>query len=116
MPRYYSSTAAATTLAGPINSSVTSMNVGVTTGWPTSYPFTLVIGRGTPSEELVEVTAVSGPTITINRGVDGTIAVDHQIGAAVEHVVSARDFTDFQTHMAASSGVHGASGALVPIL
>jgi hypothetical protein len=52
-------------------------------------------------------------TLTIVRGQDGTTGVAHDAGAAVKHVASARDYREPQEHIAASSGVHGVTGAVV---
>jgi len=111
--RYYSSTAIDTTLDGAINSSATSIVVGSVSGFPTSYPFTLALSFDTASEELVNVTAASGTTLTIARAQDGTTAVSHDAGSAVKHVISARDLREPQEHIAASSSVHGITGSVV---
>jgi hypothetical protein len=110
--RYYSSTAVTTALANGITASQTSMVVGTTSGFPTSFPFTLAIGFDTATEELVNVTAVSGTTLTIARGQDGTTAQDHDAGSVVKHVISARDLREPQEHIAATSDVHGVTGSL----
>lgn len=110
--RYYSNTAVATTLSAGINNSVTSMQVGSVSGFPVSFPYTLVIDKGQATEELVKVTAAVGTTLTIVRGQDGTTAASHSSGAAVEHVVSAQDFREPQEHMD-SLAAHGATGAVV---
>lgn len=110
--RYYSSTAVETTIVtSPIDSVVTSMIVGSVTNFP-AVPFTLALDYNTASEELVTVTNKSGTTLTIVRGVDGTFATSHAVGAVVKHVISARDLSEPQAHMAASTGVHGITGAL----
>lgn len=111
--RYYSSTAVDTTLDGAINAGVTSMVVGSVSGFPTSYPYTLAVSFDTASEELVNVTAASGTTLTIVRAQDGTTAVSHDAGAAVKHVISARDLREPQEHIDASAGVHGVTGSVV---
>lgn len=111
--RYFSSVAQPTTLAGGISNANATMQVAATTGFPTSYPFTLSVDYGTSAEELVDVTNAAGTTLTITRAVDGTSAQSHSIGAVVRHVSSGRDFADFQTHAAATAGVHGVSGTLV---
>ena len=92
--RYYSSTAARTTLASGVNDSTTTFSVVAVSGWPSSFPYTLVIDQDTVNEELVEVTARSGTTLTVTRAVDGTTAKAHDAGAAVNHGVSARDFDE----------------------
>ena len=97
--RYYSSTAVRTTLASSINDSVTSIDVVAVVGWPASYPYTVIIDQDTASEEVVEVTARTGTTLTVVRGVDGTTAVAHNSGAAINHGVSARDFDEPNLHV-----------------
>ena len=92
--RYYSSTAARTTLAADINSSVTTVGVTAVSGWPASFPYTIIIDQDTINEEVVTVTARTGTTLTVTRGVDGTTGVAHTAGAAINHGVSARDFDE----------------------
>ena len=111
--RYYSSTAVDTTLTGGVNSSATSITVAATSGFPTSYPYTLALDYDTASEELVNVTAAAGLTLTIVRGQDGTSGTAHSAGAVVKHVISGRDLREPQEHIAASAGVHGVTGSVV---
>jgi len=111
--RYYSSVAIDTTLTGAVNSSGTSITVASVSGFPASYPYTLALSYDTASEELVNVTAAAGLTLTVVRGQDGTSGVAHDAGAQVKHVASARDYREPQEHIAASSGVHGVTGAVV---
>jgi hypothetical protein len=111
--RYYSSIAQPTTLAGSVSAGAASITVAATTGFPASTPYTLAVDYGSLAEELVDVTAVAGTTLTVTRGVDGTSAQSHSLGAVVRHVASGRDFADYQTHQAAASGVHGVTGAVV---
>lgn len=108
--RYYSSVALPTTLTGGIGPSNTTINVASTAGFPGSLPYTLALDYGASNEELVEVTAVGGLSLTVTRAIDSTAASTHNIGAVVRHVSSARDFTDSRTHEAASTNVHGLSG------
>lgn len=110
--RFYSNTAVSTTLTGGINNSVTSIVVGSVSGFPVSFPYTLVLDFGTASEELVSVSAAAGTTLTVTRGADSTTATTHSAGATVKHTVSARDFSEPQVHMD-SSAAHGATGAVV---
>jgi hypothetical protein len=111
--RYYSSTAVDTTLTGSVNASATSITVASVSGFPTSYPYTLALDYDNASEELVNVTAASGTTLTIVRSQDGTTGVAHDAGAAVKHVISGRDLREPQEHIAASAGVHGVTGSVV---
>ncbi|MFF9268611.1 hypothetical protein [Streptomyces rochei] len=109
----YSNTAIQTTLGGNISAGATSMSVGATTGFPSATPYVLAVDYGAATEELVVVTAAGGTTLTVTRGFGGTSAQSHSIGAVVRHVVNAQDLTDFRTHEAATSSVHGVTGALV---
>jgi hypothetical protein len=111
--RYYSSVAIDTTLTGAVNSSGTSITVASVSGFPASYPYTLALSYDTASEELVNVTAAAGLTLTIVRGQDGTTGTAHDAGAQVKHVASARDYREPQEHIAASSAVHGVTGSVV---
>ncbi len=105
--RYYSSTAKKTTLVNGINSTDTSITVALASGYPTSYPFTIVLDKDTIDEELVECTNVSGTILTITRGVDSTTAVAHSVGCQVEHAFSGRDFRESRQHEDATNNVHG---------
>jgi hypothetical protein len=111
--RYYSSIAADTTLSGAVTAGQTTITVTSTTGWPLSYPFTLAIDYGSSTEELVDVTSVTGLNATVTRGVDSSTASGHAIGAVVRHVIIARDIREANTHVNASSAVHGLTGSVV---
>lgn len=111
--RYYSSIAQDTTLSAPITSTSSTMSVGATTGWPNQFPFTLAVDYSTGAEELVDVTNVVGTTVYISRGIDGTSAQSHALGALIRHVITARDIREAEQHIALSSGVHGITGNVV---
>ncbi len=113
--RYYSAVAADATLTAPITSGATSVSVSTVTGWPSTYPFTVALDWNTAQEELVDVTNVIGLTLTITRQVDSTVAVEHNTGAVVRHVLTARDIREAQQHMANTTGVHGITGALMGV-
>lgn len=97
--RYYSSTAVATTLSGSASNSATSITVTALSGFPASVPWTAILDPDTASEEVVEVSNVSGTTLTVTRGVDGTSAVSHNAGAVFRHGVSGRDFDEANSHV-----------------
>jgi len=104
--RYYSATAVETTLSSAIPSasqgdSYTSFVVASTSGFAASFPYTLLVNPDTNKEEVITVTAGTGTTLTVTRGQDGTQAVAHSAGATVRHAVSAREFRELQTHIAA---------------
>ena len=105
--RYYSSTARKTTLVSGINSTDTSITVALASGFPTSYPFTIIVDKDTVDEELLECTNVSGTILTVTRGVDSTTAVAHSTGAQVEHGFSGRDFRESRQHEDSTNNVHG---------
>lgn len=110
--RYYAN-APATTLAASCTSLATSITVAATTGLPITYPFVVILDRGTASEEVVLCTAAAGTTLTVTRGYDGTSAFSHAVGASVQHGLSAIDPREANAHVNASSGVHGLTGSVV---
>jgi hypothetical protein len=115
LKRNFSATAIETTLVNSISSAATgdtttSVSVVSVSGFPT-VPYTLIIGPDTNKEEVVTVTAISGTTLTVTRGQDGTLAVAHAAGSSVRHGVSGRDFKEEQTHIAAR-GYDADSGIL----
>lgn len=105
--RYYSSVAAETTLVGSITNANTSIELQSVTGLPILYPYTLALDYESATEELVEVSAAAGTTLTVTRAIDGTSAAAHNSGARVRHVSSARDFADSRTHENSTTNIHG---------
>jgi hypothetical protein len=107
----YSNTAVATVLSAGITSGQTTIALGSVTGFPVTYPYTLVIERGTANEEIVNVTSSAGAlSLNVTRGQDGTSAAAHAINAIVEHGLVARDAREPQEHIDATTDVHGLSG------
>lgn len=111
--RYYSSVAQETTLYAPMTATDTSATVAAIVGYPLSFPFTIAVDYETPLEELMDVTGYTGDIFTVTRGVDNTSPVEHAVGAKVRHVASGRDFADTQTHVAATTDIHGVTGEIV---
>lgn len=110
--RYYVN-APATSLSASISASDTACTVASVADLPTQFPYTLILDRGVSAEEVVDVTAAVGTTLTITRGVDGTVAQLHAAGSAVEHGVSARDPREANAHVNATANVHGGTGSVV---
>ena len=116
--RKYSSRSQQTTLSGALNSSATTTTVvsgstlvgGVTIS--SGELFTVVIDPDTALEEIVDVSAISGNTLTIVRAIDGSSGVAHSAGAVVRHMAIGRDYREANTHIEATTG-HGATGAVV---
>ena len=111
--RFYSSTAQPTVLTSALTPSDTTIDVQQVIGFPPSFPYILAVDYGTPSEELVLVTTGAGTNLTVTRAYDGTSGTNHDVGAAVRHVISAIDETDSRVHEGSSSGIHGVSGDVV---
>jgi hypothetical protein len=116
--RYYASTAKQASLAASIDSVVESITLDLVTGFPSNFPFTLVVDPDTNKEELIKVESVSGTVAAVKRGQDGTTAISHSIGATVRHVVSGQDFNEFSAHAGTTAdptkaGVHGVTGDVV---
>ena len=65
--------------------------------------FTVVIDPDTALEEIVDVTAVSTNTFSVNRGIDGSSAQDHSAGAVVRHMAIGRDYRESNSHIEATS-------------
>ena len=117
--RKYSSRSQQTTLTAGLTSSGTSATVvsgsallGGTT-ISAGETFTVVIDPDTALEEIVDVTAVSTNTLTITRAIDGSSGQAHSAGAVVRHMAVGRDYREANTHVEASSGVHGVTGSVV---
>lgn len=106
----YSNTAVETTLASGINDITTSITVVSVSGFPVSYPYTLTLDYGETTAEVVNVTAGAGTTLTVTRAQDGTSGQAHSAGAAVRHTLVARDASEPQAHIAASTNIHGLAG------
>ena len=107
----YSSRSQQTTLALPITSSATTMQVlsgsalipDLTIG--ASESFTVVIDPDTALEEIVDVRSyTSGNTLTITREIDGSTGVAHAAGAVVRHMAIGRDFREANNHIESGIG------------
>ena len=120
--RNYSSRSQQTTLTAALTSAATSMTVQNATQLlggvssvsitPTST-FTVVIDPDTALEEIVDVTGVSGATLTIVRAIDTSpqTGIAHSAGAVIRHMAIGRDHREANTHIEAlranSATAHG---------
>ena len=73
-----------TTLNGGIDGVVNSLVVADPSKFPTSPQFRLLA-----ESELMLVTGVSGANYTVQRGVEGTLAVPHSSGIPLNHILTA---------------------------
>lgn len=77
-------------------------------------PFYIVIDRGEVTEEKILCSSRTGNTITVysnglvsGRGNDGTSVVAHTVGATVEHVFTATDADEANSHVNNTTSAHG---------
>jgi hypothetical protein len=113
MARRYYRNGPSVTLSASIGASDTSIQVSSASGFPTLYPYTLILDLNQGVEEVVEVSSAAGTTLTVTRGVDGTTGFPHSSGAVIVHGISARDADEANLHVNSNAAVHGVTGALV---
>lgn len=87
-----------TTTLGEISATDTSVAVADVSVLPSTVPFLLTLGFDKNASETVLVTAVSGGTLTIVRGVDGS-AFMWVAGTKVARVLTAKDINDIQSNI-----------------
>ena len=113
--RKYSSRSQQTTLSSGITSTdatatvVSGANLLASVTFSPAGTFTVVIDPDTALEEIVDVTARSGNTLTITRNVDGSSAVAHSAGAVVRHMVIGRDLQEANDHVDGTLAAHAAT-------
>lgn len=110
--RQYSNTATEATLTSAVAAADTSIILTSFADYPPA-PFTATISRGEVDEEVVLATAVSGSTLTVTRGYDGTTSKAHSAGATFLHTTVAKDFDEANAHVNTAVGVHGVVSSLV---
>ena len=115
--RNYSSRSQQTTLTSAVTAGASTLVVQSGTALlggqsiPAGTTFTIVVDPDTAIEEIVDATAVSTNTFTITRAIDGSSAQAHSAGAVVRHMAIGRDYREANTHIEATTGVHGISNS-----
>ncbi len=115
--RNYSSRSQQTTLTSAVTAGASTIVVQSGTALlggqsiPAGTTFTVVVDPDTALEEILDATAVSTNTFTVTRAIDGSSAQAHSAGAVVRHMAIGRDYREANTHIEASTGVHGISNS-----
>ena len=115
--RNYSSRSQQTTLTSAVTAGASSLVVQSGTALlggqsiPAGTTFTIVVDPDTALEEILDATAVSTNTFTVTRAIDGSSAQAHSAGAVVRHMAIGRDYREANTHIEATTGVHGISNS-----
>lgn len=109
--RGFAGAAAPTRLTASVASGDTQATVANLTSWAgisANGPFTVIFNRGLVDlEEHCEATGISGNNITgLVRGLNGTTARNHGVGATVEHGSRMRDFDEANAHVAGTALDH----------
>lgn len=110
MRREYTGGAQATQLSVALNGTTAALTVECddASTYPTGSvgPFYIVVDRGQATEEKILCSSRTGNIITVyndgitnGRGADGTTVVAHNIGAEVEHVFTATDADEANSHV-----------------
>jgi hypothetical protein len=118
MRRQYAGGAKPTTLAGNLGGSTADLSISGTdfSNYPDGSvgPFYIVIDRGQVTEEKILCVSRTTNSITVyntglsnGRGNDGTSVVAHSSGATVEHVFTATDADEANSHVNNVTTAHG---------
>jgi hypothetical protein len=118
--RNYSSRSQQTTLTAGLTAAATTMTVQSATALlggvsgasiTTTSTFTVVIDPDTALEEIVDVTGVSGTTLTIVRAIDTSpqTGLAHSAGAVIRHMAIGRDHREANTHIEGTLAGHAAT-------
>lgn len=111
--RHYVDFAPQTAVSIPINSTDVVVTLLTLSGYPSAFPYLAVIDAGTVSQEVVTVSGAVGAVATIIRNQNGLGAFSHLAGATWAHMSTATDFTEANTHVNATTGIHGLTGGFV---
>lgn len=87
-----------TTITGDLDTTATSITIVDPAAIPSTFPCLLTIGYDTSTAETVLATSISGDTLTVTRGVDGTLQT-WTAGSRISRVFTAKDLNDIQTNI-----------------
>lgn len=125
MRRQYEGGAQSSVLTSALGSSTADLTIFCNnlSNWPTGTggrPFYVVIDRGKTNEEKILCASRSGNTLSVynvglvnGRAADGTPISAHSSNAVIEHVFTATDADEANSHVNASANVHGIVGNVV---
>ena len=125
MRREYRGAAQTAYLTSALGASTADLTISCNdlTNWPTGIagrPFYVVIDRGKTNEEKILCASRSSNTISVynvgltnGRAADGTPISAHSINAVIEHVFTATDADEANSHVNASANVNGIVGNVV---
>ncbi len=108
--RNYSNITNVGTLSGAVGTGATTLPIN--SGWSNlpAFPFYIIVDRGQGTEECMLATGGNATALNVTRGYDGSPASSHGTNATVEVAVLAEFFTKADSHVEASTNVHGLSG------
>lgn len=94
--RQFTGAALRVNLSSSISNTATTINLTDGSTYPIgTSPFVIVIDRGTANEEKVLISTRAANALTVsNRGYDGTVALPHDNGAFVDHILDASVIQD----------------------
>ena len=95
--RNYVNAAEPQTLTADVDDVDVTLQVGDTSTYPPA-PFIVVMDRRGEDQEVCLCTGKTATAFTVTRGFDGSTAVAHLTGTAVEHTSAAVDYTEANAH------------------
>lgn len=124
MRRSYAGAAKPAALTAVLNGSTAALVITCDdlSNYPTgaSGPFFVVVDRGQVTEEKILCESRSGNVLNVydtglanGRGADQTTVTPHAIGAELEHIFTATDADEANSHVNSASNLHGVTGSVV---
>lgn len=124
MRRSYAGAAKPAALTAILNGTTAALTITCNdlSNYPTGAngPFFVVVDRGQVTEEKILCASRAGNVLTVyntglvnGRGADQTTVTPHQIGAELEHIFTATDADEANSHVNAASNVHSVTGSVV---